>query len=204
MREISSIEVQKNDDRRANLYLDGKFFAGISIELCIKHGLKKGMEIDEEELANLIFEDEKGKAMEKAVKYISSNLKTTKQIREYLKKKDYSISTIDYVIDKMKEYKYLDDENYARAFVSTYSNKYGKLKLISALKSKGVCDSVIDSIFNDEECEMEDSLKKVADKYLKNKEINFETIQKLNRFLYSRGYDFDQIKSYINTLRYEE
>ena len=204
MREITSIEVQKHDDKRANLYLDGKFFAGISIELCVKHGLKKGMEIDEENIANLIFEDEKGKAMEKAVKYISSTLKTTKQIRDYLKKKEYSQQTIDYVIDKMKEYKYLDDESYARTFVSTYSNKYGKLKLIAALKSKGISDSVIDSVFNDEELEMEDSIKRVADKYLKNKEINFETLQKLNRFLCSRGYDFDQIKSYVNTLKNED
>lgn len=204
MREITSIEVQKKDDKRANLYLDGKFFAGVSIELCMKYGLKKGINIEEEYLSELILEDEKGKAMDKAVKYISSTLKTTKQIREYLKKKEYSPATIDYVIDKMKEYKYLDDEGYARAFVSTYSNKYGKVKLVAALKSKGISDSVIESVFASDELDMEDSLKRVAAKYLKNKEINFDTIQKLNRFLYSRGYDFDQIKSYTNTLKYDE
>jgi len=200
MREITSIEVQKNDDKRANIYLDDKFFSGISIELCMKHSLKKGMEIDEEFLNEIILEDEKGKALDKALKYTSSNLKTTKQIKDYLKKKDYNPQTIEYVVDKMKEYKYLDDEAYARAFVSTYSCKYGKLKLISALKSRGVTDTTINNVFSGE-VEIEDSISKVAEKYLKNKVLTQETIIKLNRFLYSRGYDFDSINSYVSKLK---
>lgn len=204
MAEITNLEVQKRDDRRVNLYLDDKFYAGVSIELVMKHHLKKGMEIGEEELNELILEDEKGKALDKAVKYISSTLKTTRQIRDYLKKKEYNPQTIDYVIDKMQEYKYLDDEAYAKAFVSTYSGKYGKLKLISALKSKGVSDNIIDNVFASEDLKMENSIEATANKYLKNKPRTSETYMKLSRFLYSRGYEFDDIKSLINELKEEE
>lgn len=204
MPEITSLEVQKKDDRRANLYLDDKFYAGVSIELIMKNGLKKGMEISKEFLDEIILEDEKGKALDKAVKYISSTLKTTRQIREYLKKKEYSPQTIDYVIDKLIEYKYLDDEAYAKAFIATYSSKYGKMKLISALKSKGVSENIIDDVFSDEDIKMDDSLVKTAEKYLRNKERNNDTYMKLSRFLYSRGYEFDEIKSYINNLKGEE
>lgn len=200
MPEITKIEVQQKDKTRANLYLDDKFFTGIAVELCVKFGLKKGMEIDEKFIQDIVFEDEKSKAMNKAVGYISSSLKTAKQIREYLKKKEYSPQTIDYVIDKMKEYKYLDDEAYAKAFIHTYSSKYGKMKLISALKSKGISDNVIDTIFA-EETLPESNLPKVAEKYLKNKEVTRETLNKLSRFLYSRGYEFDEINSYINQLK---
>ena len=48
-------------------------------------------------------------------------------------KKGYNKNTISHVIEKMEEYKYLDDDAYAKQFVLTYSKKYGKLKLISAL-----------------------------------------------------------------------
>jgi len=200
MPEITKIEVQQKDKTRANLYLDEEFFAGIAVELCVKFGLKKGMEIDEQFLKDIIFEDEKSKAMNKAVGYISSTLKTSKQIREYLKKKEYSQQTIDYVIDKMKEYKYLDDEAYAKAFINTYSSKYGKMKIISALKSKGVSEMTIDNVFA-ENTLPESNLPKVAEKYLKNKEITREVLNKLSRFLYSRGYEFDEINSYINNLK---
>jgi hypothetical protein len=57
---ITKIEVQKNNEERANLYLDDDFCCGISIELVIKHQLKKGIQIDEEQLKEMILEDEKG------------------------------------------------------------------------------------------------------------------------------------------------
>ena len=202
MSEITTIEVQQKDKSRANIYLDDEFYAGISIELCVKYQLKKGKEIDEKFLSEIIFEDEKGKALSKAVKYISTTLKTTQQIRDYLRKKEYSSEVIDYVIDKMNEYKYLDDEAYAKAYISTYSSKFGKIRLINQLKSKGIKDSVIDSVFNDD-IKIENSLEKVAEKYLKNKELNRETFAKLSRFLYSRGYEFEQINAYINSLKEE-
>ena len=37
MSEITSIDLQAKDKNRANLYVDGEFFAGISIELCVKY-----------------------------------------------------------------------------------------------------------------------------------------------------------------------
>jgi len=200
MSEITKIEVQQKDKTRANLYLDDEFFCGIAIELCVKFALKKGMEIEEEFLKEIVFEDEKSKAMNKAVAYINSSLKTSKQIKDYLRKKEYSPQTIDYVIDKMNEYKYLDDKAYAKAFVSTYSSKYGKIKLKSMLKSKGVSDLDIEDVFS-EELKIDNSISKVADKYLRNKEINKETLNKLGRFLCSRGYGFDEINAYISNLK---
>lgn len=198
--QITCIEFQKKHDDRVNLYVDDEFYAGVSVELILKQQLKKGMEISKEELDQLILEDEKGSAFNKSVKYLNSALKTEKQIKEYLRKKGYNLSTIEYVVDKLKEYKYLDDENYARSFVLTYSNKYGKLKLISALRSKGVSDRIIDNIFS-EDLGIESNIRSIAEKYLKNKEKNPQTYLKLSRFLYSRGYEFDEINRLINELK---
>ena len=197
---ITKIEVQKKDESRANLYLDDVFYTGISIEAVIKNHLKKDMEIDKDTLDEIILNDEKTVAMSKAVKYMGGALKTKKQIRDYLKRKEFAIPTIEYVIDKMVEYKYLDDEEYARSFMLTYSSKYGKLKLKSQLRSKGVSETIIDTLL-DEEIEIKDSLESVAEKYLKNKEINEKNIIRLARFLSSRGYEFDKINSYISRLR---
>lgn len=198
--EITKLEIQKNNKDRVNLYLDEKYYSGISIELVVREHLKVGLDIDEEYLRNLILEDEKGKALAKAIKYIGTNLKTAKQLRDYLRKKDYNPNTINYVMDKLIEYNYLDDENYARAYVLTYSTKYGKLKLKSQLKSKGVSDEIIDKYLDTANI---DSIEKVALKYMKNREFTYENYQKLSRFLYSRGYEFDEINSLVNRLKEE-
>lgn len=199
--EITKLEIQKNNKDRVNLYLDEKYYSGISLELVVREHLKVGLDIDEEYLRNLILEDEKGKALAKAIKYIGTNLKTAKQLRDYLRKKDYNPNTINYVMDKLIEYNYLDDENYARAYVLTYSTKYGKLKLKSQLKSKGVSDEIIDKYLDTANI---DSIEKVALKYMKNKEFTYENCQKLSRFLYSRGYEFDEINSLVNRLKEEK
>lgn len=196
--EITKVEIQKNHDNRCNLYLDDEFYAGVSLELVVKYHLKAGVILEKQELDNLILEDEKGKALSKAVKYLGANLKTKKQLRDYLKKKEYNPQTIDFVISKMEEYDYLNDENFAKAYILTYSKKYGKLKLKSELKLKGVSDEIIDKYLDDFKSE---NIESVALKYLKNKERTFDTFQKLSRFLYSRGYEFDDINACINSLK---
>lgn len=196
--EITKVEIQKNHDNRCNLYLDDEFYAGVSLELVVKYHLKAGVILEKQELDNLILEDEKGKALSKAVKYLGANLKTKKQLRDYLKKKEYNPQTIDFVISKMEEYDYLNDENFAKAYILTYSKKYGKLKLKSELKLKGVSDEIINKYLDDFKSE---NIESVALKYLKNKERTFDTFQKLSRFLYSRGYEFDDINACINSLK---
>ena len=195
---ITKLEVQKNDKKRVNLYVDDEFYSGIPAELVYLEHLKTGLEIDEKDLKKIIFENEKSKAMSRVTKYIGSSLKTQKQIRDYLRKKEYSDDTIEFVMSKLVEYNYIDDKKYAQAYVLTYGKKYGKLKLISQLKIKGVSEEIIECVLEDNKV---DSIESVASKYLKNKVMSYEVSQKLFRFLYSRGYEFDEINSYINKLK---
>lgn len=195
---ITKLEVQKNDKNRVNLYVDDEFYSGIPAELVYLEHLKTGLEIDEKDLKKIIFENEKSKAMSRVTKYIGSSLKTQKQIRDYLRKKEYSDDTIEFVMSKLAEYNYIDDKKYAQAYVLTYGKKYGKLKLISQLKVKGVSEEIIECVLEDNKV---DSIESVASKYLKNKVMSYEVSQKLFRFLYSRGYEFDEINSYINKLK---
>lgn len=195
---ITKLEVQKNDKNRVNLYVDDEFYSGIPAELVYLEHLKTGLEIDEKDLKKIIFENEKSKAMSRVTKYIGSSLKTQKQIRDYLRKKEYSEDTIKFVMSKLVEYNYIDDKKYAQAYVLTYGKKYGKLKLKSQLKVKGVSEEIIECVLEDNKV---DSIESVASKYLKNKVMSYEVCQKLFRFLYSRGYEFDEINSYINKLK---
>lgn len=195
---ITKLEVQKNDKNRVNLYVDDEFYSGIPAELVYLEHLKTGLEIDEKDLKKIIFENEKSKAMSRVTKYIGSSLKTQKQIRDYLRKKEYSDDTIEFVMSKLVEYNYIDDKKYAQAYVLTYGKKYGKLKLISQLKIKGVSEEIIECVLEDNKV---DSIESVASKYLKNNVMSYEVSQKLFRFLYSRGYEFDEINSYINKLK---
>ena len=60
--------------------------------------------------------------------YGCKNLKTIKQMKEYLYGLGYGPSVVNYCIEKLSEYNYVNDQNYANIYLSSVKNKYGKFK----------------------------------------------------------------------------
>lgn len=197
---ISKVEVQKNHNDRVSIFVDDKYFASMYLDTAVKHGIKKDLKIDEEKLKNYIIESEKHLAFDKAVNYQNTAFKTKKQIRDYLNKKGYDKIVVDYVIDKMCEYGFLDDEKFADMYISTYEKKYGPNMLKTKLIQKGVSKVIVEEKLSEFETN-EDIIDKLLLKKLGNKPPTSENLTKCIRFLSSRGYDYDDIKKSINKIK---
>lgn len=195
MSQITSIEQQKKDKTRCSVYVDGAFYCGLKIEIAIKHHLKAGMEIEKSRLDKIQLDNEKIQATEKAMNHLSATLKTKKQMSDFLAGKGYTQAVIDYVIQKLEGYGYIDDYAYCRAYVGSVSGK-GKAALRAALIRRGAAREAIDAAL-DETDENEDEALAVARKYLRGKDITRETLNKALRHLISRGYGYDVAKSAI-------
>ena len=197
---ITKVEVQKNNKDRCNIYIDEEFQTGLHLDVCIKYGLKAGKEITQEELDEIIFESDKILALSKTTQYLNTALKTETQIRDYIYKKGYSKEVCSYVIAKLKEYNYIDDQNYARAYIETYSKKFGEMKLKASLLQKGIDKEIIENLLNALESD-DEILYNMATKYMKNKENTFENQVKLTRFLAGRGFSFDEINKVVDKIK---
>jgi regulatory protein len=169
-------------------------------DVIVKNGIKIG-ECDDEKFFNSVKESEEIIAFNLATKYISSKLKTEQQIKDYLYKKEYHKSTVDFVVEKLKNYKIIDDKNYAESYAKSNPN-FSKNKLKQKLFSCGIKANIVDESLND--VDDEKSCEKNAEKFLKNKIINKETVEKLIRRLQYLGYSWDNIKHVLNKLKYEE
>ena len=202
MGKITRLEVQARHKDRVNLYIDDVFVTGLTLDTAVKNGLKIGKDVDEKFVVDMIFDSEKQSAFNKTANYMKSSIKTVKQIKEYLNKKGYDEAVINAVVEKLKEYKYLDDSQYVTAFVNTNKSKYGVHKLREKLKQKGVADANL-SVLDDYEEDV-DALKKVAEKYMSHKEKTLENYNKLYRFLAMRGYNFDDINACVNEIKRSE
>ena len=60
MGKITAVTPQLKDDKRVNVYIDGAFACGLSLETAVKNKLKAGVEIDGERLVLYIRNDEDG------------------------------------------------------------------------------------------------------------------------------------------------
>lgn len=196
---ITRLEVQVRHKDRVNLYIDDEFVAGITLDTAVKNGLKIGKDVDEITLKEMIFDSEKLSAINKVSNYMKNSIKTEKQIKDYLYKKGYEKEVCVAVIDKLKEYRYLDDKQYVNSYIATYKNKFGARRLKEKLKQKGIKDENLD-VLDDVEVDM-NVLESVAKKYMAHKEKTQENYNKLYRFLAMRGYDFDDINVCVNNLK---
>lgn len=169
-------------------------------EIIVKYSLGNG-EIDDETFKKTVKESMEKIAFNVAVKYASNKLKTEKQIRDYLYKKEFKKATILPVIEKLKEYGVIDDKIYMESYIKSNPN-FSKNKLKQKLIMSGISKDLIDEKLND--LEDEDSCLTNAKKFLKNKIMDQKTREKLIRRLTYLGYSWDSINSVLKTLNFDE
>lgn len=168
-------------------------------DVIVKSAIKVG-DFDEQKFMQAVQESSEVIAFNIATKYISSKLKTEQQIKDYLYKKEYHKQTVDAVLEKLKEYKIIDDKSYAEAYAKSNPN-FSKNKLKQKLFSSGIKSQIVDESLT--EIDDEKSCLKNAEKFLRNKVVDKPTIEKLIRRLQGMGYGWDTIKSTLNAIKYD-
>lgn len=192
MKTITQLKMQVKDKKKVNVFLDNAYFCSLSLETVMKHSLKAGMMIDETVLENIQLESEKLLAYELALKLISTRYKTRKEMERYLQEKGYMPATIFYVIKKLSEYGFLDDEKYAESFASHHSQKDGVIKIKQQLLQKGISEEIIDNVLSQYEDQTE-QIVSLLEKYMKNKDDTKENYQKAVRYLLGKGFKMENI-----------
>ncbi len=201
MNEITAILPQAKDKTRCNIYLDGRFCCGLTLEAVIKSRLKVGNVVTEAELAEIQLESEKNTAFDKALTHLSATRKTEKQMREYLTKKGYLPAVIAYVLEKLRDYDFVNDGEYAEAYVEHAAKRKGGRMIRMELRGKGVGDDEIDAALStlDEETEIRTATE-ILQKYMRGKNADKETLQKAYRYLMGKGFSYDVAKAALETL----
>lgn len=196
---ITKIEIQKKNKQRVNLYLDNEFYCGLSLETIMKNHLKEGQSLSDDNVSYLINQTEKENALNKAIGYISKSQKTKKQVKDYLIKKGYDEELSFYVLEKLEEYHFVDDEQFAKNYIKYKNKSNGSKKIKMELKQKGVPEELVNITIEDYANDR-DGIEQVARKYLKNKELDIKTKQKAYRHLLARGYNYEDITFILNKI----
>lgn len=181
------------------VYVDNDFFATLMDEDIVKNNISSGQEFEEETLKQIAFEGQKGVALDGALKLLSTYSKTEKELKKYLKDKGFTEEVSCYVLSKLKEYNYINDEAYADMFIKANMHKKGRRAISYELKQKGVSENIINkktSIIKNQE----NTCLELAKKQIKNKPLDEKTKQKLFRHLLSKGFDYDDIYIVISKI----
>lgn len=201
---ITDITVQKRNQNRLNIFINGEFYKSTTPYIVKKFKLEKGKEIDPAVLEEAILED----SLEKAKGYVVDfHLnKPKKVIQDKLKAKGYEEEVIKRTMDFLEHYKLVNDNQYAKSFShdSIFLKKHGKNRIKQSLKQKGVADEdiheALERISEDDEIDVATKLlekkidsyiRKLEKKYEKPNEYKYELKNKCQTFLMQRGYNFE-------------
>jgi len=129
--------------------------------------------------------------------------RSEKELRDKLKAKQFDPKIIDQAIKKVEELGYLNDAEFARAFIEMKKSK-GKIAIRFELRRKGVDGEIIKSSLEkyystDEET---GSALSLAQKKLRTyKRLPpFKIKQKLSQYLAGRGFNWDIIKDVLRQI----
>lgn len=176
-------------------------------EVILKYQLLIKKEIDESNLNKLLKENNKYIGFDLAIKYLAKKMRSTKEVDDYLKKNEFDKETREDIIKLLNNDNYLNDLEYAKAFINDKINlsNDGPNKIKNKLIELGIDKEIVNDIiliFNDEL--QKEKINKISNKIIntnKTKSSNFLK-NKIVEYLYRQGYDKDLIKNCIDDMSF--
>jgi len=199
---ITNLEAQKKNKERANVYVDGEFFCGLSLIDVVKQRLSVGLELTELEMTSIQAMGDENRFFTRALEYLLSSPKTKLQIKQYLYKKQVEPQVINKIIERLEGLGYIDDANFAKNFIEAKQTKIGKRVIGQKLMQRGVARDVISENVADINKESQEEVAyNLAIKYMRNKEFNQKELAKLCRYLFGKGFDYDVVSKTAHLVR---
>ncbi|HCT65233.1 MAG TPA: hypothetical protein DIC60_08245 [Lachnospiraceae bacterium] len=203
---VTSVEQQKKNLERYNVFIDGEFAFGLIMEDILFFKIKEGNEISEEKYDYIKDTVVYIKAQNTALKYLGYKMRTEKEIKDKLIEKEYDDEIIGRVLEFLRKYNYVDDLKYAQSYIKEVQrlNPKGSYAIKHKLRENGVCDNVISEALEDCDLDEEEGAERLLGKKLgERRQVSYKEKKKLHDFLLRRGYSYAIIKKAFDSLEIE-
>ncbi len=192
---ITAIKQQVKRQDRYSLYIDGKYNFSLSENDLIGSGLGIGQELSEQDLQSYKDQSALGKAYDRALNLISHRPRSEKELRDYLKRKDYDESQIKSVMALLTERGYVNDQDFAQRWVATRRllKLTSQRRLHAELRQKGIASDIIAQVLADDETDQSQVLRDLVAR--KRQQTKYQDDLKLMQYLARQGFPYDEIKT---------
>lgn len=197
MLKVTDIKQQVKRQDRYSIFIDGKYSFSLSENELMQSGIRLNKEYTEAELEQLKQTAVLDKAYMRSLDMLSRRARSEWELRDYLRRKDYEPDVIDQIITRLKKSQYIDDYNFAKAWVDNRRllKATSKRKLSQELKQKRVEQSVIDGVLAEDDT---DELAVIRELIVKKRtQSRYQDDQKLIAYLLRQGFGYGDVKEAI-------
>jgi regulatory protein len=186
MPEITGVRERRG---RARVFVDGEFWAEIDAGVAAERGLREGVVFSPEELDDARVAGERALAMTRALNFLGYRARSEKELRDRLRRYGYGEETVEGVVARLKELRYLDDEDFARLVVREKARRYGPRRVSAELRKSGVSAELARGVVEEEfagRSEVDQARSAAARRY--NRGGSDAQARRVYGFLVRRGY----------------
>lgn len=202
-------DIVRTDKKKSLIYIDyEKAFSLYNSEIK-RLGIETDTELDIVSYNEIMNDILPKRCRERAVYILKDSDKSEFILRDKLSKGGYPAIIIDKVIADFKEYKYVDDERYAKNYVKYNISSKSKSRIINELYAKGISKTLISRAFDEYEDENinEVQYELVKKEFLKKKydflEDDKKLLNKIIASLMRKGFKYDDIMQVYYELKRE-
>lgn len=208
---VTQITQAVTNSERVNVFLNGKFWLGMSKNNLLTLKLTKGIELSDDEKREIEKVALNSKHIERAIRYTQMRPRSCGEVRDYLLyKKRLAPDEVENVIAYMQEKDLLSNEKFAQWYVdyklSSGVNGLNKIKieLLQKKVDKKIIAEVLERAAMGEEFANKqlEKIEEYARKALKTVRAKdkYELKSKLVQKLMARGFRYEEIKVVISML----
>ncbi|MBS4537444.1 regulatory protein RecX [Clostridium sp. D2Q-11] len=210
MAKITEIRDAQKDINRVHIYVDGEYFKSTLREISFNLNLYPGKEINRETLEEIILKEDIIKCKNKAIQIINGASQSESNLKRKLKNYGFEKNIIDRVLDSLREYDLVNDEQLAESIIKDKRKikRFGKNRIYYDLLKKGIDKKLAQKEINrleDKDVELKNAIVLAEKKIRKIKEDDDrKTYQKLARHLSYKGFEYDIVKKAISKVMNRE
>ncbi|HYH11000.1 MAG TPA: regulatory protein RecX [Thermomicrobiales bacterium] len=205
---VTRVSPQQATAERMNIYLDGRYAFSLSVQALTAHPVSVGDQLGPADIERLRNADEPDRATASALNLLTHRGRSERELRQRLRQKGYTAAAIDETIRRVVDWGYLNDEQFAAAWVEQRSSGKPRSRraLAHELREKGVDRQIVETTIEEADIdEVADARRLAADKWRKERgEDPAKRRQRTAAFLARRGYGWDVAKQVIDELASDE
>jgi regulatory protein len=192
------------DKKRKKIFIDGEYAFLLYFGDIRDCGIKEGKELPEAEYHRILEEILPKRAKLRAMNLLKSRDYTRKQLGDKLAEGLYPGDVIEEALNYVEFYRYIDDERYARDYITYHMSSRSRKRIAQDLANKGISRDILGPVMEelyaeeDGDIEFEQVMELLRKKHYDPDTADFKEKQKLMAFLLRKGFDMSTVRKAMN------
>lgn len=168
-----------------------------------RYGLREGARVQDGVPAEIEEQILRKRAAKYAMNLLVKRDHTAKELKDKLCRAGYTDDTAGYALEYVTSFGYINDADYARRYLETYSDRKSLRRMQTDLRQKGISEEVLGSAMEEADCaEEKAALWRYAEKKAASLDLSQEKDrQRFFRYLVGRGFSYGDVKEAMEELR---